>query len=70
MAIQGFGNVGSSIAQALYKEGFKITAISDAKGDIRNEQGFNILKLLGALKGLERCWDVIVSAIFVIPAKL
>ncbi|MEK7627280.1 MAG: Glu/Leu/Phe/Val dehydrogenase [Patescibacteria group bacterium] len=50
VAIQGFGNVGSSIAQALYKEGFKITAISDAKGGIRNEQGFNIFEVAGCVK--------------------
>lgn len=50
VAIQGFGNVGSSVAQALYKEGFKITAVSDSKGGIRNEQGFNIFEVAGCVK--------------------
>ena len=50
VAIQGFGNVGSSVAQALYKEGFKITAISDSKGGIYSEHGFNIFEVIGCVK--------------------
>ena len=50
VAIQGFGNVGSSIAQALYKEGFKITAISDVQGGIRSEHGFNIFEVIDCVK--------------------
>lgn len=50
VAIQGFGNVGSSVALALYKEGFRITAISDSNGGIRNEQGFNIFEVIGCVK--------------------
>lgn len=50
VAIQGFGNVGSSVAQALYKEGFKITAVSDLKGGIRNERGFNIFEVADCVR--------------------
>jgi glutamate dehydrogenase/leucine dehydrogenase len=35
VAIQGFGNVGGNIAQILKKAGFRIVAISDAKGGIQ-----------------------------------
>ncbi len=45
VAIQGFGNVGSNIAEALYRDGgFKIVALSDVKGGIYDPDhgGFNI----------------------------
>lgn len=48
VAIQGFGNVGSSVAKTLYKEGFKIVAISDVQGGIYNNDGFNVFEV-------ERC---------------
>lgn len=44
VAIQGFGNVGSNLAQIVYKNGFKVIALSDIKGGIyeNREEGFNI----------------------------
>lgn len=45
VAIQGFGNVGSSAADYLYKHGLKIVAISDIKGGVYNKAGLNIDKL-------------------------
>lgn len=44
VAIQGFGNVGSNIAQILFEDGYKIVAVSDIKGGIydRKGVGFNI----------------------------
>lgn len=45
-AVQGFGNVGSSICELLYKNGAKIIAISDIKGGIYNPEGINIEELL------------------------
>jgi glutamate dehydrogenase/leucine dehydrogenase len=41
VAIQGFGNVGYNIAKFLYQEGYRIVALSDSKGGIYSEQGFN-----------------------------
>lgn len=44
VAIQGFGNVGYHFAKVLYesnKELFKIVALSDSKGGIYSEEGFN-----------------------------
>ncbi len=46
VAIQGFGNAGHFIAQKLFEDGFKITAVSDSKGGIYKKEGFDILKLI------------------------
>src|SRR3984957_7139932 len=41
--IQGFGNVGSIAARGLaYKNGMKVTAVSDVSGAYRNENGIDI----------------------------
>ena len=44
VAIQGFGNVGSNIAEILFNNGYKIVAVSDVKGAIYDfkHTGFNI----------------------------
>ncbi len=44
VAIQGFGNVGSNIARILYKNGYRVVAVSDVKGAIYDYEhaGFNI----------------------------
>jgi glutamate dehydrogenase/leucine dehydrogenase len=42
VAIQGFGNAGSFMAQLLAKLGYKIAVISDSKGTIFNYMGLNI----------------------------
>lgn len=39
VAIQGFGNAGSHMAQKLYDLGYKIVAISDSKGGVYSEDG-------------------------------
>ncbi|MFW9867157.1 MAG: Glu/Leu/Phe/Val dehydrogenase [Candidatus Thorarchaeota archaeon] len=44
--IQGFGNVGGTIARILYEKGCKILAISDISGGLYSEQGLNVSKLL------------------------
>ncbi len=45
VAVQGFGNVGASVARKLYKEGFKIVALSDSKGGIKSDDGFNVIEV-------------------------
>jgi len=40
-AIQGYGNAGSTTAKLLYDLGAKIVAVSDSKGAIYEEEGFN-----------------------------
>jgi glutamate dehydrogenase (NAD(P)+) len=46
IAIQGFGKVGSVVAQILSSVGCKIIAISDSEGGIYSEKGLNINKLI------------------------
>ena len=41
VAIQGFGNVGYNLAKFLYQKGYKLVALSDSKGGIYREEGFN-----------------------------
>ncbi|MBD3238796.1 MAG: hypothetical protein GF332_04125 [Candidatus Moranbacteria bacterium] len=45
LTIQGFGNVGSHMADLAYNHGYKIIAISDVSGGIYNQKGINITKL-------------------------
>lgn len=46
VAIQGFGNVGRNAAKILHEKGYRICAISDSSGGIRNVNGIDILKLM------------------------
>jgi glutamate dehydrogenase (NAD(P)+) len=46
IVIQGFGNVGGTIADLLYKDGCKILAVSDISGGIYYSEGLDIKKLL------------------------
>lgn len=46
VAIQGFGNVGTYAAQKLAKIGCRIVAVSDHKGGLYNDKGFNIKQLI------------------------
>jgi glutamate dehydrogenase (NADP+) len=48
IAIQGFGNVGQHIALLLHKAGYRIVAVSDSKGGIYREKGFDIPSLVKA----------------------
>jgi len=50
VAVQGFGDVGSTIAELLYQEGFKIVAVSDIKGGIYSADGLNIKNLIEHVK--------------------
>jgi len=50
VAIQGFGNVGSNMAQILFDWGYKIIAISDENGGIGNDDGLDIAKVMSEQK--------------------
>lgn len=58
IAIQGFGNVATYLAESVKDLGFKIVALSDSKGGIYSEQGIDLTaaeehkKATGALKDL------------------
>ncbi len=42
IAIQGFGNAGSLIADILQKQGYRIVIASDSKGSVKNKECLNI----------------------------
>jgi glutamate dehydrogenase (NAD(P)+) len=46
VAIQGFGKVGSVVAQMLNSVGCKIIAITDSEGGIHSDKGLNVNKLI------------------------
>ncbi len=50
VAVQGFGNAGSNISGMLYKDGFKIVAVSDSKGGVYNENGLDINVVMNTKK--------------------
>ena len=82
VAIQGFGNVGSSAAELFHSVGAKIVAVQDHTGSIANEAGFDMSELMphvrnaggvGGFKGGEKIanedfWDVPCEVL--IPAAL
>lgn len=41
VAVQGFGNVGSVLAEEFFRQGARIVAISDSRGGIYSEQGLD-----------------------------
>lgn len=42
VAVQGFGNAGSAIAQLLWKAGYKVVAVSDSQGGVYAADGLDI----------------------------
>jgi|SRR5271157_874620 len=63
-AIQGFGNVGGSVAQILYEKGKKVVAVSDSKGGAYKEDGLDIPALMkykeetGSVAGFDKAKDI------------
>jgi glutamate dehydrogenase (NADP+) len=45
VAVQGFGNAGYHVARSLEAAGFRIVAVSDSKGGIVSEAGFDVASL-------------------------
>ena len=50
VAVQGFGNLGSYTVEFLHKAGFKIVAITDAKGGFYNKNGLDVPELLEIIR--------------------
>jgi glutamate dehydrogenase/leucine dehydrogenase len=46
VAIQGFGNAGSNVAEFLSERGYKIVAVSDSKGGVYSKGGLDISALI------------------------
>lgn len=42
VAVQGFGNAGGTIAELLFKAGYRVVAVSDSQGAIYSKQGLHI----------------------------
>jgi glutamate dehydrogenase (NAD(P)+) len=42
VAIQGFGNVGATLARLLHLEGVKVVAVSDSRGAVYNPNGLDV----------------------------
>jgi len=45
VAVQGFGNAGYNVAKLLQDDGYRIVAVSDSKGAIFSEEGFDVESL-------------------------
>lgn len=46
IVIQGFGNVGSNLAEILYDSKYTVVAVSDSKGGVFNDSGLDIKSIL------------------------
>jgi glutamate dehydrogenase (NADP+) len=46
VAVQGFGNAGQHVARLLHADGYRIVAVSDSRGGIFKEEGFDIPSLI------------------------
>lgn len=64
IAIQGFGNVATYLAEYAKEHGFKVVALSDSKGGVYNENGIDLSvaeshkRATKALKGLEGATEI------------
>jgi len=46
IAVQGFGNAGSNLAQMLWKDNFKVVAVSDSQGAVFYENGLDVEQIV------------------------
>ena len=58
VAIQGFGNVGSSAAKKLFQMGYKVIAVSDSTAGLYCEEGLHIDTLLKKKSGAKDFSDI------------
>lgn len=64
VAVQGFGNAGSTFAEIAHRHGLKVVAVSDSKMAVYNPAGLNIPELalhkkaLGTLKGFAGAQEI------------
>lgn len=48
VAVQGFGNAGQSVARLLHRDGYRVVAVSDSRGGIYRDKGFDVPSLIHA----------------------
>lgn len=64
VAIQGFGNVGSSAAEIAVRKNWKVVAVSDVSGALHNSQGIDVSLLLShvgetkSIKGFAKAEEI------------
>ncbi len=46
VAVQGFGNAGQHCARLLHADGYRVVAVSDSKGGIYKQEGFDVPSLI------------------------
>jgi len=46
VAVQGFGNAGQHVARLLHADGYRVVAVSDSKGGIHSDDGFDVPSLM------------------------
>ncbi|WCO66861.1 Glu/Leu/Phe/Val dehydrogenase [Iamia majanohamensis] len=46
VAVQGFGNAGQHVARLLQEDGYTVVAVSDSKGGIQSDDGFDVPSLM------------------------
>ena len=51
VAIQGFGAVGSAIARLLFKDGYRVVALSDSRGGIFEPNGIDVEEIVRTQEG-------------------
>ena len=75
-AIQGFGNVGSHVAEAFSELNMKVVAIADISGAIYNSNGLDIGKLIrhasqhGGVAGYEACDGITTDEFFALDVDV
>lgn len=71
VAVQGFGNAGQHAAALLHRDGYQIVAVSDSRGGIYSEKGFDVPSLIKAKNESQRVQAVYCegSVCETVPAK-
>jgi len=54
VAVQGFGNAGQHVVALLHQDGYRIVAVSDSKGGIYRQEGFDVPSLMHMKKETQR----------------
>lgn len=76
IAIQGFGNAGSVMAELCHAAGYRVVAVSDSQGGVYDAAGLDIPILVkhkqstGGLKGIEGIKDITNSELLELPADV
>ena len=76
VAIQGFGNVGATLARLLHLEGAKVVAVSDSRGGVYNANGIDVPAAIahkqehGALQGLTNAEAITNEELIELPCDI